>query len=202
MTATISRVYDNYADAQLAVSELEQAGVASSNISIVANNSEGWYGNDGDRVDRDRDGTDDRAEGAGVGAGVGAGLGGAVGLLTGLGLMAIPGVGPVVAAGWLAATAVGAAAGASAGGLIGALVESGMSNEDAEVYAETVRRGGTLVTARVPDADRTRFEGILDRSAVNLRQRETAYREAGWKSFDPDAPAYTAEDIRRERSMY
>jgi len=49
-------------------------------------------------VDRDRDGVDDRAEGAGAGAGIGATAGGLVGLLTGLGLLAIPGVGPVVAA--------------------------------------------------------------------------------------------------------
>jgi hypothetical protein len=61
-----------------------------------------------EKIDRDRDGTDDRAEGAGKGAGIGAGLGGAAGLLAGLGLLAIPGLGPVVAAGWLAATAVGA----------------------------------------------------------------------------------------------
>jgi hypothetical protein len=59
-----------------------------------------------------RDGVNDRAEAAGTGAGVGAGLGGAAGLLAGLGLLAIPGLGPVVAAGWLAATAVGATAGA------------------------------------------------------------------------------------------
>ena len=57
-------------------------------------------------MDRDRDGVDDRAEGAGKGAGIGAGVGGTAGLLAGLGLLAIPGLGPVVAAGWLAATAV------------------------------------------------------------------------------------------------
>ena len=88
MTTTISRLYDNYADAQRAVRDLEAAGVPHSDISIVANNSEGWYSND-KKVDRDRDGVDDRAEGAGTGAGVGAGLGGAAGLLAGLGLLAI-----------------------------------------------------------------------------------------------------------------
>jgi hypothetical protein len=69
--------------------------------------------------------------------------------LTGLGIMAIPGVGPVVAAGWLAATA---AVGGAAGGLIGALTDSAVPEEDAHVYAEGVRRGGALVTAKVDDA--------------------------------------------------
>jgi hypothetical protein len=75
MTKTISRLYDNYSDAQRAVSRLESAGVPHSDISIVANNSENWY-RPGAKVDRDRDGVDDRAEGAGTGAGIGAGLGG------------------------------------------------------------------------------------------------------------------------------
>ena len=118
MTTTISRLYNNYTDAQRAVSDLEAAGVSHSDISIVANNSDNWFSTD-KKVDRDRDGVDDRAEGAGKGAGVGAGVGGAAGLLAGLGLLAIPGLGPVVAAGWLAATAVGAAAGAATGGVIG-----------------------------------------------------------------------------------
>ncbi len=121
MTSTISRLYDNYSDAQAAVTKLEAAGVPHSDISIVANNSDGWF--DG-KKDRDGDGVDDRAEAAGTGAGVGAGLGGAAGLLAGLGLLAIPGLGPVVAAGWLAATAVGAAAGAATGGLVGALTQA------------------------------------------------------------------------------
>ncbi|MDA9454485.1 membrane protein, partial [Bradyrhizobium sp. CCBAU 21359] len=102
MTVTISRLYDNYSDAERAVTRLEGAGVAHSDISIVANNSDNWYGSRSGKVDRDRDGVDDRAEGAGTGAGIGAGLGGAAGLLAGLGLLAIPGLGPVVAAGWLA----------------------------------------------------------------------------------------------------
>ena len=117
MTVTISRLYDSYADAQRAVTRLEAAGVPHSDISIVANNSDNWF--EGGKKDRDRDGVDDRAESAGKGAGIGAGLGGAAGLLAGLGLLAIPGLGPVVAAGWLASTAVGAAAGAATGGIVG-----------------------------------------------------------------------------------
>ena len=94
MTVTISRLYGNYADAQRAVT-----GVPHSDLSIVANNSDNWYGAE-KKVDRTE-------EGAATGAGIGAGLGGAAGLLAGLGVLAIPGLGPVVAAGWLASTTLG-----------------------------------------------------------------------------------------------
>ena len=201
MTVTISRLYDTYTQAQAAVQRLETAGVPHSDISIVANNSDSWFNSD-KKVDRDRDGVDDRAESAGKGAGIGAGVGGAAGLLAGLGLLAIPGLGPVVAAGWLAATAVGAAAGAATGGIVGALTEAGVSDEDAQSYAEGVRRGGTLVTARVAEGDRARFDAALNDSAVNLRDRRAAWQKTGWKSFDPASQPYRAEEVRKERQLY
>jgi hypothetical protein len=154
------------------------------------------------KVDRDLDNVDDRAEGAGAGASIGAVLGGTAGLLAGLGIMAIPGLGPVVAAGWLAATATGAVAGGAVGGIIGALTQSGVPKEEAELYAEGIRRGGTLVTARVPDGDRARCEAIMNQAAVNIRDREQMYRESGWSGFDPSAKPYSAEQIRKEREIY
>ena len=69
MTVTISRLYDSYSDAEKAVRGLEAAGVPHSDISIVANNSDNWYSTD-KKVDRYRDGVDDRAEGAATGAGL------------------------------------------------------------------------------------------------------------------------------------
>jgi len=207
MTVTLSRLYDDYAAASQAVRDLEAAGLSSRDISIVASNAGNWYRGDRkgrrtDRVDTDHDGTDDRVEGAEAGAGIGAVLGGAAGLLAGLGVIAIPGIGPVVAAGWLVATGAGLVAGGAAGGIIGALTQSGVSKEDAHVYAEGVRRGGTLVTARVPDGGRTRYEAILDRSAINIRARGEAYRRAGWTGFDESALPYTDEEARRERQTY
>ena len=201
MTTTISRLYDNYSDAERAVRRLEDAGVPHSDISIVANNSENWY-SPKTKVDRDRDGVDDRAEGAGAGAGIGAGLGGAAGLLAGLGLLAIPGVGPVVAAGWLASTAAGAAAGAATGGIIGALTQAGVPKDEASQYAEGVRRGGTLVSARISDPDRSRVEAILDQSSVNVRDRSAAWQKSGWTGFDAASPPLAPDDIRRERELY
>lgn len=201
MTTTISRLYDSYSDAERAVTRLEAAGVPHSDISIVANNSDNWY-SPGSKVDRDRDGVDDRAEGAGTGAGIGAGLGGAAGLLAGLGLLAIPGLGPVVAAGWLASTAVGAAAGAATGGIIGALTEAGISKEDASRYAEGIRRGGTLVSARVSEQDRSRLDALLHESSVNLQERSAAWQKSGWTEFDAASPPLAVDDIRRERELY
>lgn len=206
MTVTISRLYDEYSAASQAVRDLEAAGLNHSDISIIANNADNWYRDDRgrktDRVDRDRDGTDDRVEGAEAGAGIGAAVGGTAGLLAGLGVLAIPGIGPVVAAGWLAALGAGALAGGVTGGIIGALTQSGVSKEEAHVYAEGVRRGGTLVSARVPDDQRTRYEAIMDRAAVNIRDRGEAYRKEGWTGFDEKAPPYSADPALKKRETY
>jgi hypothetical protein len=204
MTVTVSRLYDNYGDARRAVRELEAAGVPHGDISIIASNAENWYDKSkGDTYpDRDLDGKDDRAEAAGAGAGLGAAAGGAIGALTGLGLMAIPGVGPVVAAGWLVSTLAGAAAGAATGSVLGALTQAGISDDDAHVYAEGLRRGGAVVSARVADKDAARLQAVVDRSAVRISDRAAAYRKSGWKSFDPAASPYTADQVKRERSLY
>jgi hypothetical protein len=205
MTITISRLYDHYAQASQAVRDLEAGGIPHKDISIVASNADSWYSGNGaadGKHDKDHDGRDDRAEGAAKGAGIGATVGAGAGLLAGLGLLAIPGIGPVVAAGWLATTALGAVAGGTTGGVIGALTQAGVSDDEAHVYAEGLRRGGTLVTARVPDGDRARVEAVLDRSAVRISDRAAAYRKQGWKTFDPNAAPYTADQVRKERAMY
>ena len=198
MTKTVSALYDTYGAASSAVSALEAAGIPHSDISIVANNSESWH-----RDDRESN----AAEGAGTGAAVGAAVGGVGGLLTGLGMMAIPGVGPVVAAGWLIATAVGAATGAAVGaatgGIIGSLTEAGIPENDANLYAEGVRRGGSLVTARVVDERASEVQAILNRNkSVDLNARGRLYRGEGWSRFDPASPAYTADQVAKERARY
>ena len=87
-------------------------------------------------------------EGAATGAVTGGVLGGIAGWLVGIGALAIPGIGPVVAAGALATTLGGAAIGAVAGGLIGALVGAGIPEEDARGYETHVREGRILITAQ------------------------------------------------------
>ena len=203
MTITISRLYNNYGDARRAVRDLEAAGVSHGDISIIAINADNWYNNGKDTYpDRDLDGKDDRAEAAGAGAGLGAAAGGTIGALTGLGLMAIPGVGPVVAAGWLVSTIAGAVAGAATGGVLGALTQAGISDDDAHVYAEGLRRGGAVVSARVADQDATRLQAVMDRSSVRISDRAAAYRKSGWETFDPASKPYTADQVKRERSLY
>ncbi|HEV7310349.1 general stress protein [Ensifer sp.] len=195
---TISGLFDDYADARAAVSALEDRGVSSDDISIVSNNVGDRYGSDHES---------NAAEGAGTGAGLGAAVGGIGGLLTGLGVMAIPGVGPVVAAGWLAATAAGVAAGAAAGGaaggIIGAMTASGVPEEHANVYAEGVRRGGAVVTARVDDALQADAEAVLRRGSwVDPVQRRASYAEQGWTHFDDTLDPYTTDEVERERRRY
>ena len=178
---TISRLYKDYDTGARVVDELERAGIPHDDISIVANNESGWFDRDRttSRVDRDHDGRDDRAEGAAAGAGIGATLGGVAGLLAGLGMLAIPGIGPVVAAGWLASTAAVAAAGGTAGGLIGALTQAGHDENEARTYAEGVQRGGTLVTVRVDDSRAATAEAIMQRydDRTEASTTGTAYRE-------------------------
>lgn len=191
MKRAITRLYDNRNDALEAAHEIERMGIPTADVSIVASNKDRWY--DANRKDRDADGRGDAGEGAAKGAVTGGALGAGAGLLAGLGLIAIPGVGPVVAAGWLASTLTGAAAGAAAGGavggLLGALTDAGVPEEEAHVYAEGVRRGGTLLTVRVDDDRASQVEAALDRyRPTDVRSRGQEYRQGGWTRFDPDAP--------------
>lgn len=215
MSRTITRLFDSHTQAIAAVEALEQGGIDKDRISLVSNNADNWHDGHkhpggspagrGPLGDANGDGENDVADGAGKGAMSGGVLGGAGGLLAGLGMLAIPGLGPVVAAGWLASTAVGAAIGAAVGGatggLLGALKEAGHTDEEANVYAEGVRRGGTLVSVKVEDGDAARVEQLLN-SGVDATARGAAYREQGWNRFDESAAPYSVDDIGQERARY
>lgn len=194
---TVTALFDTYDHAASAVRALKDAGFSSADISLIANNVAG------DVADDDMD----AGEGAAAGAGVGAVAGGGAGLLAGLGTLAIPGIGPVVAGGWLIATAVGAVAGAAvggvAGGLLGALANAGVPEEEAHVYAEGVRRGGTLVSVRADDVRADTASAILQNATgVDIDQRRTDYLAEGWGGFDEAAPAYSPDQIRDYRNVY
>ncbi|MGE0715020.1 MAG: general stress protein [Alphaproteobacteria bacterium] len=196
MTTTISRLYASYHDASRALTDLRAAGIPHDDISIVAHDSEG-------RAKARELEPAETGTAAGTGAGIGGMLGGGAGLLAGLGIMAIPGLGPVVAAGWLAATAAGAATGAAAGGIIGALTGSGVSEDEAHVYAESVRRGGAVVSVRVEESRVAEATRILDRyTPVDSSSRAQAYRDSGWTRFDEAGKPYSAEQAARERAIY
>ena len=186
---TVCRVYDSYGQARAAVDALKSAGVSDSDISVVANKHVSAEHADVDEV-----------SGAAKGAGIGGAVGGGAGLLAGLGLLAIPGLGPVVAAGWLAATAAGAAAGAATGGIVGALVDAGVNREHADVYSESIRRGGTMVTARVADEEGPRVEAMLATyKPIDPVVRGEEYRKSGWSTFDEKAPPYRPNQSEVDR---
>lgn len=186
---TVVGLFEQYQDAERAVTDLTARGFGKNEISVAAR----------DTALRNRvvGGKEDAvAESAGAGAVGGAAVGGIAGLLVGIGALAIPGIGPVIAAGTLAtvlgSTAAGAGIGAAAGGLIGALVGLGIPEEDAQFYAEGVKRGGVLVTVQASDDRAQEALDIMRRSnAVDVDTQRNAWRSSGWDTFDdktmPDA---------------
>jgi hypothetical protein len=186
---TITKAFEHYDHAKRAVTDLEAEGFSSSDISLVAN-----------KKYTDDDTVSDEGTEAGAGAGIGAAAGGAVGLLTGLGLMAIPGVGPVVAAGWLASTALGAVAGGATGGIVGSLIGNGVPDEHAHVYSEALRRGGTLLSVKAEDNEVERAHAILDKyEPMDPVELGAEYRRTGWDKFDPDADVYGSDQSEQSR---
>ncbi|HEV7291944.1 MAG TPA: hypothetical protein VGN79_06455 [Devosia sp.] len=187
---TITALFDSYEQAAGAVRELEAAGFPSGSVSLVVSTLDDELG---DASLAQPDVEDAATEGAGAGAGIGAVLGGTGGLLAGLGALAIPGLGPVIAAGWLVSTAAGAVAGAAlggaTGGLIGSLTGSGVGEEDAHVFAEGVRRGGSVVSARAEEDRVEDVEAIFGRMGqVDLIERRRIYEQEGWSISDPGRP--------------
>lgn len=190
---TVSGLFETYQQATAALHALENAGIRTADVSLIANSPED-LNPDVSPIGRD----------AAAGAEVGAILGGAGGLLAGLGMLAIPGFGPVLAGGWLVATLAGAAAGASigaaTGGLVGLLTDAGIPKSDAHVYAEGVRRGGALVTARVCEGQVDTAEAMLaEAGAADLADRRRAY---GWDPVDEVALDPDSADPRERPDRY
>ena len=184
----VTALFERYADAQAAIERLEALGIPHADIAIVASHSP-------DAPNVTAPGTSpvagepeaDAAAGmsgtgtAGTGATVGGIIGGGAGLLAGLGMLAVPGIGPVVAAGWLVSALTGAGIGAAAGGLVGGLTGAGMNEAEAAAYAEGVRRGGTLVTARSDEgrADQV-IAALKEAGSIDLDERAEGWRAEGW----------------------
>jgi hypothetical protein len=175
---TLTAVFNDIDDARGAIDALVRAGIDRNQISLIVHDKDEQYG-----AYVNREEVSEAAEGAGIGAAFGA-LGG---LLLGLGALAIPGIGPVVAAGPLAGALLGAGGGAVVGGIIGALVELGIPEEEAHVYAESVRRGNILVVAQVPENRSDEMVRLLQRfNMVSLTPHVEEWRASGWDRFDPE----------------
>lgn len=186
-------LFDNMRDAEAVVRDLRDAGVVDTDISFAGRNADAATMESNEYIGS---GHSEAAEGAGFGATGGTVVGGLTGLLVGLGAIAIPGVGPVIAAGTLAtalgSAALGAGIGAATGGLLGALVGAGIPEEDANVYSEGIRRGGALVMAKVDDNLVDTALDIMDRyNVVDIDERSAEYRSGGWSRYDENAEPYT-----------
>lgn len=172
----VSAVFDSHSEAETAVRELRQAGVSDSALSVIARRDE----DGGDYGDANTHEAKEKGEGALKGAIGGAG----VGALLGIAALAIPGVGPLAAAGAIAATAIpeamaiGAGAGALAGGLTGLLTKHGVSDEDAGYYEQRINDGGVFVSVDTSGA------GISPETAQDI-----LYRYGGHSSSRSKAAA-------------
>ncbi|WJH35260.1 general stress protein [Paenibacillus aurantius] len=162
-------VFHSEQEAIKAIEDLKRQGYSSDEISVIAKNK--------DDVSDISDETGTKApEGLATGAATGGVLGGVTGLLAGLGALAIPGVGPIIAAGPIVATLTGAAVGAGAGGLVGGLIGMGMSEEEAHRYNDYVDQGNILVLVNSHvDRDRYAYDTFRTNNSLNASTYGSSY---------------------------
>src|SRR5688572_17916038 len=148
--STVVGLFKNQVDAERAIQRLKQAGFSETQIGVAMRDR-------GQQKELIEGTGTQAAEGAATGAIGGGVLGGVIGLLAGVGALAIPGLGPIVAGGALASTLAGAGIGAAAGGLLGALMGMGIPEEEARYYERGLQEGGILLTvdagARAAEAE-------------------------------------------------
>lgn len=181
MPQTIIGLFDTVEAAQNAIHALVYAGVPRGEIGFLTQQRTG----DATPVASSDATAPPRAE-----ATAGTAIGGGLGLLAGLSAFAIPGIGPVIGAGTLATAlgmgVIGATAGAATGGLISALNAAGVPEENADVYAESVRRGGTLLVVTTDAVlGSAVYETLRQHGAADIDVRRDALRQSGWERFDP-----------------
>ena len=181
MAKTVVGLMESAAEAQRVVQDLTSScGCTQADIGLMARGSEGERPSK--RKGRSAAKEGDVAAGAMKGVGTGAAIGGVLGLVAGVASLAIPGVGPIIAAGPIASALAGAGIGAAAGGIIGALANMGVPEEHAHYYAEGVRRGGTLITVRAEtDAKAECAQRVMQQhGAVDIEERGSQWRNEGW----------------------
>lgn len=208
MTRTVIGLFRDSNEAQAALQDLESAGFTREHLNLVAYDGSGHYS---DLVKDDNE--------LGSNTTKGAAAGGLAGLLIGLAAVAIPGVGPIVAAGPIAAALAGAGVGAATGGMLGALADMGVPGHEAKYYQEAIRRGGTLLIVRAGAEMSEQAQSILDRhGAIDIDEHSEAWRAEGWTPDEThsDAANYgdeggssqwshtalTASEVRRGARVY
>ena len=154
-------IYNSRDSVEDAVTELKSAGFRNTDISVL------FPENMGTKEFAHEKGTK-APEGAAAGGGTGAVIGGALGWLAGIGSLAIPGVGPFVAAGPIVAALAGAGAGGAIGGIAGALVGMGIPEYEAQRYEGMVKEGGILLSVHCDNSDWTsRAKDLLERTGAH-----------------------------------
>src|SRR4051812_42614936 len=180
-SATVVGLFHNQADAERAIHNLKERGFSENQIGVAIKDRQ-------QQKDLIEGTGTQAAEGAATGALGGGVLGGVIGLLAGVGALAIPGIGPIIAGGTLASTLAGAGIGAAAGGLIGALAGMGVPEEDARHFDRGFQAGGTLVTVdaggRASEARECLYEsgadlGSMGRGMSGSRERNAGARTQG-----------------------
>ena len=204
MVKTVVGTFDSISEASAAARDVRAAGFLPDDVNVVANNTQRTGTTTGTTTAaRTEEANETTASGAATGVLTGGALGGVAGLAASLMGLAIPGVGPILAAGPIAAALAGAGAGAVAGGLIGGLTDMGVPEEHAQYYAEQVRRGGALVTVRVDESRADEAERILrEHGAFDIEDRAVQWRSEGWTGYNPNAEPYSFEEIERDRTRY
>jgi uncharacterized protein (TIGR02271 family) len=180
MAKTVVGLFDDRVAAQNAVRELTAGGFRGDEVSVVSKKPDGK----GVEVEYVEEDGHEQIEDMAKGAGTGAAIGGAAALLLSLTALTIPGIGPVLAAGPIAALIAGAGIGATAGGLVSGLKRLGVEDDEAHTYAEGLKRGGTLVTVNADDQRADLAVGVMRRlGAVEIDKRAAEWREGGWRGF-------------------
>ena len=145
-------------------------------------------------------------EGTTTGAGVGGTIGGTIGLLAGIGAIAIPGVGPLIAAGPIMATLAGLGVGGAVGGMVGALVGMGIPEYEAKRYEGRVKDGGILVSVHCDSSEEvSRAKDVLKRAGgedvSSAGEKSVSTHTAGTSVRDPETiDAYRTREPRVEAS--
>src|SRR6059058_6259906 len=139
-------IYPSYTAVEIGVDALRDAGFRNTDISALFPENTGTK-------DFAHEKNTKAPEGATTGAGTGALLGGGLGWLVGIGALAIPGLGPFIAAGPIVAALAGAGAGGALGGLTGALIGAGIPEYEAKRYEGRIRKGGILLSVHCDNAD-------------------------------------------------
>jgi hypothetical protein len=153
-------IYGTRADAENAVDELIDNGFRNEDISVLLPENVGTK-------DFAHEKHTKAPEGATTGAGAGAAIGGTLGLLAGIGTLAIPGLGPFIAAGPIMAALAGVGTGGVVGGVVGALVGMGIPEYEAKRYEGMVKDGGVLLSVHCDNSDWVkRAKDILERTGA------------------------------------